>query len=178
MFQAAADVWRWLRYLVVRPLVPLSPVTTVPSSRHWRHHATGSRVTPPQHVHTQHTFMQLLTAANHSILQGFKNVVALQYTQQPAVSSMATITYTADQLLADIPGYGNYCDAQKNAFYLRSLCLGRGSALSALVGAMHRVEMCPHRRVVQLLVLNIYRNVYRCSHIDVRERLTYVGVSL
>ena len=123
MFQAAADVWRWLRYLVSRPLVPLSPVTTVPSSRHWRHHATGSRVTPPQHVHTQHTFMQLLTAANHSILQGFKNVVALQYTQQPAVSSMATITYTADQLLADIPGYGNYCDAQKNAFYLRSLCL-------------------------------------------------------
>ena len=69
------------------------------------------------------TFMQLLTAANHSILQGFKNVVTLQYTQQPAVSSMATITYTADQLLADIPGYGNYCDAQKNAFYLRSLCL-------------------------------------------------------
>ena len=121
------------------------------------------------------TFMQLLTAANHSILQGFKNVVALQYTQQPAVSSMATITYTADQLLADIPGYGNYCDAQKNAFYLRSLCLGR---VSALVGAMHRVEMCPHRRVVQLLVLNIYRNVYRCSHIDVRERLTYVGVCL
>ena len=116
--------------------------------------------------------MQLLTAANHSILQGFKNVVALQYTQQPAVSSMATITYTADQLLADIPGYGNYCDAQKIAFYLRSLCLGRGSALSALVGAMHRVEMCPHRRVVQLLVLNIYRNVYRCSHIDVRGRLT------
>ena len=53
MFQAAADVWRWLRYLLARPLVPLSPVTTVPSSRHWRHHATGSRVTPPEHVQIQ-----------------------------------------------------------------------------------------------------------------------------
>ena len=88
------------------------------------------------------TFMQLLTAANHSILQGFKNVVALQYTQQLTVSSMATITYTADQLLADIPGYGNYCDAQKIAFYLRSLCLDRGSAL---VGEMHCVMWrCVH----------------------------------
>ena len=117
MLQAAADVWRWLRYLVSRPLVPLSPVTTVPSSRHWRHHATGSRVTPPQHVHTQHTFMQLLTAANHSILQGFKNVVALQYTQQPAVSSMATITYTADQSApGGYPGIWKLLRCTKNCF--------------------------------------------------------------
>ena len=63
----------------------------------------------------------------------------------------------------------------KKCFLSAQLVSGPGSAL---VGAMHRVEMCPYRRVVQLLVLNIYRNVYRCPHIDVRERLTYVGVSL
>lgn len=137
--------------------VPGAQLQTLATSRH--------RVTPPEHVQTQHTFMQLFTAANHSILQGFKNVVALY----PATNSeQHGNTYPADQSVpGGYSGIWILLRCTKNCFLSACLCLGRVSALPALVGAMHRVrrsETEMSRRTGRgALVLNIYRKCLQVS---------------